>query len=177
MATPEKPCVCGTYEVLIPQHTNDHGDAIWSRESTDCSGTTKSTYTPGQDAVLKKLLVGAGVDDHPVRWSDGETVIAKAAERWAADLGWADAVRAEIERKRARCRTHTPRTPFSWVSGAFSCAGRMPGRGVRGARRPRQRPRRGSIQPVRIQTRRKRRSGRGSGCTGTPPRTGRGGSW
>ncbi|MFV2196011.1 hypothetical protein [Nocardiopsis sp. LOL_012] len=59
MATPEKPCACGSYEVLIPQHTNDHGDAIWRRESTDCSGTTKSTYTPGHDAVLKKAARGS----------------------------------------------------------------------------------------------------------------------
>ncbi|MBE1458154.1 hypothetical protein H4W79_002368 [Nocardiopsis terrae] len=37
-----------------------------------------------------------------MRWSDGETVIAKTAERWAAGLGRADAVRAESERNRAR---------------------------------------------------------------------------
>ncbi|MFE1396790.1 hypothetical protein ACFW53_02485 [Nocardiopsis dassonvillei] len=49
---------------------------------------------------LRSLLVEAGAEGHQVLWTGDDTVIGKTAERWAADLGWLDAVRDGIKRAR-----------------------------------------------------------------------------
>ena len=91
-------CACSLYSYLVPQHIGPNGDQVWRRVTTDCLSTTRATYAQGHDAKLLRLLVRAGAGGHQVLMTDGETVVGKTAERWAADLGWADAVLEGIKR-------------------------------------------------------------------------------
>ncbi len=93
-------CACSLYSYLVPQHTGPNGDQVWRRVTTECLATTRSTFSPGHDMKLRSLLVEAGAEGHQVLWTGDDTVIGKTAERWAADLGWLDAVRDGIKRAR-----------------------------------------------------------------------------
>ncbi|SHJ58503.1 hypothetical protein SAMN05421803_107178 [Nocardiopsis flavescens] len=97
-----KVCACGAYSYLIPQKPGPGGESIWRRVTTGCLATTRATYAQGHDAKLKGFLIEAGVGGHQVLWTGDGTVIGRTAEGWAAELGWLDAVREGIERKRAR---------------------------------------------------------------------------
>ncbi|BFP51443.1 MULTISPECIES: hypothetical protein [Streptomyces] len=100
MTTPNpitRPCACASYSVLI-KVSESTAESIWQQKTTECRDTTQSTYAQGHDAKLKKFLVWAGIEGHPVRRTQGEVVIGRDALRWAAELNWADDVRERVEK-------------------------------------------------------------------------------
>lgn len=98
MAT-SKPCACRSYSFLITV-SETPTETVWHQKTTECTDTTQSTYTPGHDAKLRSFLVQAGIEGCQVRRVKGDIIIGKSALRVAAELGWEDAVREGIERRR-----------------------------------------------------------------------------
>lgn len=99
------PCECSLFSVQVGLRASEAGDGdlVYDKElTTGCAGElTKRTFRPGHDAKLKSLLITAGGMGEDVCKQEGAVNRVGDAVGHAEKYGFADLVRAGIEKVEA----------------------------------------------------------------------------